>query len=114
MRRHAELLCVHMGADKGIRDMRKHIAWYLKGFPVGPETRRRLGLVESLDELDELLAALDPELRVPGRRRGPARDGRARPVASCCRRAGWTTRTTPPCRSAPSWSTRAAEVRPRR
>ena len=35
LRRHAELLCAHMGPDKGIRDVRKHIAWYLKGFPGG-------------------------------------------------------------------------------
>ena len=65
MRRHAVLLQAHMGDDKGIRDMRKHIAWYLKGFPVGPEVRRTLGLVSSLDELDELLADLDPTLPFP-------------------------------------------------
>jgi nifR3 family TIM-barrel protein len=65
MRRHAELLCIHMGPHKGIRDMRKHVAWYLKGFPVGPDVRRRLGLIESLDELDGLLAGLDPHLPFP-------------------------------------------------
>jgi nifR3 family TIM-barrel protein len=65
MRRHAELLCIHMGPHKGIRDMRKHVAWYLKGFPVGPDVRRRLGLIESLDELDERLAGLDPHLPFP-------------------------------------------------
>ncbi len=71
MRRHAELLSEHMGADKGIRDMRKHIAWYLKGFPVGSELRRRLGLVSSLDELDELLAQLDPDQPFPAEADGP-------------------------------------------
>ena len=71
MRRHAELLCGHMGPDKGIRDVRKHIAWYLKGFAVGSETRRRLGLVESLDELDELLATLDPQQDFPADAEGP-------------------------------------------
>jgi nifR3 family TIM-barrel protein len=71
MRRHAVLLQEHMGADKGIRDMRKHIAWYLKGFPVGPEVRRRLGLVDSLDELDELLAGLDPHEPFPADADGP-------------------------------------------
>jgi len=71
MRRHAVLLGEHMGADKGIRDMRKHIAWYLKGFPVGPELRRALGLVGSLDELDELLSRLDPELPFPADADGP-------------------------------------------
>jgi hypothetical protein len=71
MRRHAVLLQQHMGPDKGIRDMRKHIAWYLKGFPVGSELRRRLGLVSSLDELDELLAQLDPDHPFPADAEGP-------------------------------------------
>jgi nifR3 family TIM-barrel protein len=71
MRRHAVLLQEHMGPDKGIRDMRKHIAWYLKGFPVGSELRRRLGLVQSLDELDELLAQLDPAVPFPADAEGP-------------------------------------------
>ena len=71
MRRHAVLLQQHMGADKGIRDMRKHIAWYLKGFPVGSELRRRLGLVGSLDELDELLGQLDPHQEFPADADGP-------------------------------------------
>lgn len=71
MRRHAVLLQEHMGDDKGIRDMRKHIAWYLKGFPVGPEIRRDLGLVSSIDELDGLLARLDGEQEFPAEADGP-------------------------------------------
>jgi nifR3 family TIM-barrel protein len=71
MRRHAVLLIEHMGAHKGIRDMRKHIAWYLKGFPVGSELRRRLGMVSSIDELDELLAELDPNIPFPADADGP-------------------------------------------
>jgi len=71
MRRHAVLLMEHMGDYKGIRDMRKHIAWYLKGFPVGPEVRRRLGLVNSIDELDGLLAQLDHDQPFPADADGP-------------------------------------------
>ena len=71
MRRHAVLLQEHMGVDKGIRDMRKHIAWYLKGFPVGPEVRRNLGLVSSIDELDALLAQLDGDQEFPAEGDGP-------------------------------------------
>jgi hypothetical protein len=51
--------------------MRKHIAWYLKGFPVGSELRRSLGLVSSLDELDELLSQLDPDIPFPADADGP-------------------------------------------
>jgi nifR3 family TIM-barrel protein len=71
LRRHAALLCAYMGADKGIRDVRKHVAWYLKGFPVGSEVRQRLGLVSSLDELDALLGTLEPEEPFPADAEGP-------------------------------------------
>jgi nifR3 family TIM-barrel protein len=60
MRRHAELLVewqAHEG--RGCADFRKHIAWYLKGFPVGGELRRSLSMVSSLMELDDLLGKLD-------------------------------------------------------
>ncbi|HEX3781022.1 MAG TPA: tRNA dihydrouridine synthase DusB [Pseudonocardiaceae bacterium] len=58
LRRHAELLVDHQGPDKGIRDLRKHMAWYLHGFPVGSNLRQRFGLVRTMDELDELLGAV--------------------------------------------------------
>lgn len=59
MRRHAELLTELYGQDKGCRDFRKHVAWYLKGFAVGSATRRGLGLTSSLAELDALIAGID-------------------------------------------------------
>jgi nifR3 family TIM-barrel protein len=80
MRRHAELLADLMGEDRGLRDMRKHMAWYLKGFVVGQQVRAALGLVSSLGELDGLLAQLDPaqpfpesEVGVPRGRQGSPR-----------------------------------------
>jgi nifR3 family TIM-barrel protein len=60
MRRHAGLMAAWLGEDKGAREFRKHVSWYLKGFAVGGETRNRLALVSSLRELDQLLATLDP------------------------------------------------------
>ncbi|MGH3095748.1 MAG: tRNA dihydrouridine synthase DusB [Streptosporangiales bacterium] len=65
MRRHAELLAAHLGEDKGVREFRKHVAWYLKGFPVGSEVRGPLGMVSTLAELDDLLGGLDPEVEWP-------------------------------------------------
>ena len=59
VRRHAELLTELYGQDKGGRDFRKHVAWYLKGFAVGSATRRGLGLTSSLAELDALIAGID-------------------------------------------------------
>jgi nifR3 family TIM-barrel protein len=74
LRRHAELLVELRGEDTGIRHLRKHMAWYLKGFVVGSGTRSRLGLVSCLAELDDLLASLDPTQPYPvaelGRPRG--------------------------------------------
>jgi nifR3 family TIM-barrel protein len=68
MAAHAIDLVEHHGSERtAMRDFRKHAAWYLTGYPVGPEARHRLAMVSSLVELDELLAALDPSLTVvPG------------------------------------------------
>ena len=65
MRRHAELLSFHMGEERGCKEFRKHISWYLKGFSAGGELRRSLGLVTSLEVLDGLLAELDPDEPFP-------------------------------------------------
>ena len=53
---------------------RKHASWYLTGYPVGGELRRRFGQVSTLAELDDLVAGLDPALTVvDGRRADPPR-----------------------------------------
>ncbi|OBH32724.1 tRNA-dihydrouridine synthase, partial [Mycobacterium sp. E1715] len=59
VRRHGRLLAAHFGEDKGMRDIRKHIGWYLHGFPAGSGLRRALAMVKTLDELDSLLSQLD-------------------------------------------------------
>jgi nifR3 family TIM-barrel protein len=71
IRRHGELLTAHFGEDKGMRDMRKHIAWYLHGFPAGSELRRALALVKTRDELDILLDKLDRSVPFPTAATGP-------------------------------------------
>ncbi|GAA1540371.1 tRNA dihydrouridine synthase DusB [Brevibacterium picturae] len=50
----------------GVRDLRKHIAWYFKGYPVGGDLRRQLAMVSSLEELAGLLAQLDHDAPYPG------------------------------------------------
>ena len=54
---HAEMLAEHLGEDHALRDFRKHTGWYMSGYPVGSEIRRRFALVASLAELDDVLAA---------------------------------------------------------
>jgi nifR3 family TIM-barrel protein len=71
LRKHASLLVDHLGADKGVRDLRKHMAWYLRGFPVGSVHRSRFGLVSTLDELDDLIAGLDHDAAFPADADGP-------------------------------------------
>ena len=71
IRRHGELLAAHFGEDKGMRDIRKHIAWYLHGFPAGADLRRALALVKTLSELDALLGQLDPDVPFPAAATGP-------------------------------------------
>ncbi|WP_297699661.1 tRNA dihydrouridine synthase DusB [Mycobacterium sp.] len=71
VRRHGQLLSAHFGEDKGMRDIRKHIAWYLHGFPAGSELRRALAMVKSLDELDSLLDGLDATVPFPDEATGP-------------------------------------------
>lgn len=53
--RHATLLAKHDGEFKACRDLRKHMTWYLRGFPAGGELRRQLATVESLDGLRSAL-----------------------------------------------------------
>ncbi len=80
MRRHAQLLVHYMGEDRGCKEFRKHIAWYLKGFRAGGDLRQSLGLVDSLASVDALLARLQPgepypvaELGSPRGRQGSPR-----------------------------------------
>ncbi|AZC14045.1 tRNA dihydrouridine synthase DusB [Microbacterium sp. ABRD28] len=75
-RRHAELLVEFFDDEgRGCRDIRKHVAWYFKGYPVGGDTRARLATVSTLAEIDELLATLDLDAPYPG---APAEGQRGR------------------------------------
>lgn len=66
MKRHARLLVeAHRDEGFGVRDFRKHTGWYLTGYPVGSDRRRRLAMAGSLAELDDLLDGLDPSARLP-------------------------------------------------
>lgn len=59
MWRHAQLLVQYFESEeRACRDLRKHMAWYLKGFRVEGEIRPRLGMVASLTELRSLLDLL--------------------------------------------------------
>jgi nifR3 family TIM-barrel protein len=86
LRRHLVLLVEHYATvypvdaeRRACRDIRKHMAWYLKGYVVGHETRAALGLVESLAGFDALVDELDGEQPYPG---APAEGPRGRTNAA--------------------------------
>jgi nifR3 family TIM-barrel protein len=67
IRRHAELLVEFFDSEeRACRDVRKHMAWYLKGYAVGGDLRSRMALVTSLQHLDDLLGELDWSAPYPG------------------------------------------------
>ena len=62
MLRHAQLLITYFeNEDRAMRDLRKHMAWYLKGFRVPREVRASLGMVASLQEMQDLLSNLEEQ-----------------------------------------------------
>ena len=70
LRRHAHLLADWLTEPVAVRDVRKHVGWYLQGYPVGGEARRRLTTTTSIAALDaelDRLAAAAPDMAIlPG------------------------------------------------
>ncbi|MFE2551042.1 tRNA dihydrouridine synthase DusB [Streptomyces sp. NPDC059355] len=72
MHRHAQLLGEWIGDEaRGVIDFRKHVAWYLKGFSVGSEMRKKLAVTSSLAELNAHLSELDLDQAWPESADGP-------------------------------------------
>ncbi|MCU1406140.1 MAG: tRNA-dihydrouridine synthase [Glaciihabitans sp.] len=66
-KRHAELLTEFFEEeDRACRDIRKHVAWYFKGYSVGGDLRAKLAMVQTLAQLDDLLGTLDADQPYPG------------------------------------------------
>ena len=62
MERHIRLLCRYKGERVGMREARKHTAWYLKGFRGAAALRGMCGQLKTLDDLEPLMEAV---LRTP-------------------------------------------------
>lgn len=56
--RHARLLTEHKGVYTGIREMRKHVAWYTAGYPHSSKLRAKVNEIESLEQLEDLIKNL--------------------------------------------------------
>ncbi|MFC5939740.1 tRNA dihydrouridine synthase DusB [Corynebacterium choanae] len=79
--RHTELLIAHDGEQRAMRDIRKHMGWYFRGFPVGGQLRADLARVSTFHELCELLAPYRDAVAVADDADGArGRQGRAKKV----------------------------------
>jgi nifR3 family TIM-barrel protein len=87
--RHAELLTEFFEEEnRACRDIRKHVAWYFKGYPVGGDFRAALAMASSLEEIRNLLDTLDSSVGYPGdEAEGPR--GRLGSVKSCSLPENW-------------------------
>ena len=67
--RHAGLLTEFYDGDErmAVHDLRKHIAWYLKGFPVGGTTRKAFMECENIEDVKRVMDTLDPQAPYPQR-----------------------------------------------
>ena len=54
MVKHIERICEYKGERVGIREARKHAAWYIKGIRGAAQYRQQVGALSSVDELREL------------------------------------------------------------
>ena len=80
LNRHAELAVRFDGIEeRAMKELRKHVGWYLRGFSIGGEARRALNLVSTREELRARLAELDQDQPYPpGARGSRGRKGKAR------------------------------------
>jgi nifR3 family TIM-barrel protein len=87
--RHAELLTEFFEEEnRACRDIRKHVAWYFKGYPVGGDFRAALAMASSLEEIRNLVDTLDSSVGYPGdEAEGPR--GRLGSVKSCSLPENW-------------------------
>ena len=59
LRRHAQLQMEVKGEYIGMREMRKHAAWYLAGFPHAAKLRKQACEMERMEDLERLIEAMD-------------------------------------------------------
>ena len=55
MLRHARLQLEYKGEYTGVREMRKHVAWYTAGIPNSARLRQNVNMVESFEELEAMI-----------------------------------------------------------
>ncbi len=56
--RHARMLIDYKGEHIGLKEMRKHFCWYIKGIKGAPEARLKINMSESLAEIEHIARGL--------------------------------------------------------
>jgi hypothetical protein len=89
VRRHLELALAWDDDERAVlRRFRKHLRWYLQGYPVGRDAHRRAGTVATAGDVTSLLSDLDPDaMVVAGTERAPR--GRTGGVGRMVLPEGW-------------------------
>ncbi len=54
MLRHGKMLCKYKGEKQGMKEMRKNVAWYIKGLPNAAKIRGNCGMLNEYADLEEL------------------------------------------------------------
>jgi nifR3 family TIM-barrel protein len=66
MKQHLRLLVEHKGSELfGVRGFRKHLGWYLTGYPAGAQPRRDLMALDTIAEVGQVLDRLDSAAALP-------------------------------------------------
>ena len=64
--RHLRMMCDEVGPDVAAREMRKHVAWYLRGLPNSARVREQVNRTRGVEEMVELLRGYLAELEAHG------------------------------------------------
>lgn len=62
LRRHFELLCHYKGVSLGVREIRTHAGWYIKGLPEAAKWRNRINTLHTMEAFKDALATYEAEL----------------------------------------------------
>jgi len=75
--RHLGLMTAAVGPGAAAREMRKHVAWYVRGLPNSARVREQVNRTRSVDEMAGLLRAYLGELEAAGDGAAPGEGGAA-------------------------------------
>lgn len=62
--RHLHMACKIKGENVGVKEMRKHIAWYIKGLPKSNEIKNKINTVENAINMEDILLNYSKELTI--------------------------------------------------